>query len=103
MLRERNEAAVAELQRELQIHAKIGNNPNVVELYGMFRDHDGQLCVVMKLMKGSESVLCCAVLCCAVLCCAVLCCAVLCCAVLCCAALCCAVLFCSVLCCVSAG
>jgi hypothetical protein len=49
-----NEATRQDLERELATHARIGNHPHLVELYGMFRAPDtGQLCVVMQYMAGT--------------------------------------------------
>ena len=57
MLQIENKETLVELERELRIHAIIGNHPNIVELYGMFREpQTDHLCVVMKLMRGWQVV-----------------------------------------------
>lgn len=41
------------LERELMTHARIGNHPHIVELYGVYQDPTtGQLCAVLQLMQG---------------------------------------------------
>ena len=42
------------LERELMTHARIGNHPHIVELYGVYQDPTtGQLCAVLQLMQGA--------------------------------------------------